>query len=980
MASSKRDQIIQEAEKLAARGKLDAAIKEYKRAVDQVPSDTNALNRLGDLLVRVARIPEAIEVYQRIAEHFAQDGFFLKSIAIYKKVNRLDPRRTETYERLADLYFKQGLIVEGRQQLVTLADWFLRSKQPQEAVRVYRRLVELEPSNFQARAKLVDLSVQLGDIATVASEIDTLGRSLLSRGMLDEALKLYYRALDLGPEQADFVAPCIDALVNAGRQAQAAELAKKALAATKGGLELERAAAKALAEAGEAAEARRLAEGLVAKAGDRTEIIQLYGDVMIRSADPAEAMGQLLPTVDRLLKVRDVARAATLVKKLMNAVPGDPQVLERAQKVFEQLDDADMVLNIETALADAYLREGRRNEAIPLYRRLAAVAPSNPLYAQRLAELGVAVPAPPAAHPAPAPAAPAPPPEEEVEFVDVEFGSGVGARPAPPPPVAPAPRRPPEPPEERPRRDAGLTEPSLSPTNAEELYTEAVVFAKYGLTDKAITHLQRLLALDATHERGRELLASLGGGELVEVEAPPARVPAAPLPEAAAPPAPEFPRVSPAEPAFAPFSEAIPLPPAAPGLGAHPAPVPPPIDLSLQAPALDLSSVGTPAPHPPPAPTAAVPPPRPPQHPKAAEPRPMEPRPMEPLPSFDDLVAPLPPKPPLARESRRPATGPVRLDNLEAMLGLRAPTATPPVAPPVRPAPAPAPTEPPARPHAAAPPPEVKHAPPAPPPAPEPPAAPEEPIELVEVPEVLAGPSDDQLRELDFLIQQGLLEDAAKLLGKVREAFPDHPDVATRHAMLKARGWDEERPAPVTATAAELFSEEEQFFDLAAELEKELADEEMVAEATGAGKASDVSIEDLFKEFQRGVAEQVQEEDYDTHFNLGLAYREMGLLDEAIGEFQLSTKSPDYLVESASMIGACYLDKGLPEQGAEWYQRALAAPNLPLETELGLRYELGRAHELAGNTGAALSCFSEVLAINPTFRDVVDRVSKLRSN
>jgi tetratricopeptide (TPR) repeat protein len=154
----------------------------------------------------------------------------------------------------------------------------------------------------------------------------------------------------------------------------------------------------------------------------------------------------------------------------------------------------------------------------------------------------------------------------------------------------------------------------------------------------------------------------------------------------------------------------------------------------------------------------------------------------------------------------------------------------------------------------------------------------------------------------------------------------------------------------------------------------------MVAEATGAGKASDVSIEQLFKEFQRGVAEQVQEEDFDTHFNLGLAYREMGLLDEAIGEFQLSAKSPEYLVESASMIGACFLEKGFPEQGAEWYERALAAPGLALEMELGLRYELGRAQEAAGNTEAALASFSEVLAINPAYRDIMDRVSKLRSN
>ena len=560
-----------------------------------------------------------------------------------------------------------------------------------------------------------------------------------------------------------------------------------------------------------------------------------------------------------------------------------------------------------------------------------------------------------------------------MEFVDVDFGPAAPPKPAPPPAAPPPLAKAAAAPEAAPKRDAGLTEPSLSPTNAEELYTEAVVFAKYGLTDKAVTHLQRLLALSPTHERGRELLASLGGGELVEVEPPQAAPPAEP-PAAAAPPPPVAPPtadVGPAEVGFTPFAEAIPMPPAAPAERAFPQ-TPPPMEMSLPVPGLDLSGLGAPAPvrptarppAPPPRESAAPPPPPP-------APAPAAPRAAEPLPSFDDLLAGLPVKPSVSRESRRPATGPVRLDNLEAMLGLKGTGGGPPAAP--RPEPAPAHPRP-----AAAPTPTAEL--PAPPEAAEVPVQLGEATEVIEVSEVLSGPSDDQLRELDFFIQQGLLDDAAKLLEKVREAFPDHPDVAARQAMLKARGWDEERPPAAAGTAAELFSEEEQFFDLAAELEKELAEDEMVAEATGAGKATDVSIEDLFKEFQRGVAEQVQEEDYDTHFNLGLAYREMGLLDEAIGEFQLSAKSPDYLVESASMIGACYLDKGLPEQAVEWYQRAMSAPGLPLETELGLRYELGRAHELAGNTGSALACFSEVLAINPTFRDVVDRVSKLRSN
>ncbi len=484
-----------------------------------------------------------------------------------------------------------------------------------------------------------------------------------------------------------------------------------------------------------------------------------------------------------------------------------------------------------------------------------------------------------------------------------------------------------------------------------------MVFAKYGLTDKAVAHLQRLLALDPAHARGRELLASLGGEptEARQPETPLAPVPG-PGPHPLQPLAPEQTAAAGASDgareAFAAFSQLVPLPPAPLPEGRAPATPASALELSLPVPGLDLSALNAPE-------SAAL-------QPQALHSG-------TPLPSFDDLLA-APPVAPARAESARPVARSVRLDDLEAILGLRQPPAPPP-SPASGALPGP-------RPPGAAPDVSV--------PASVPPAGtgaglapadvPDGAMEFVEVAGVLAGPGEDQLRELDFLIQQGLLDDAAKLLHKLRGAFADHPDVLARQAMLKARGWDEERRGAAVATAAELFSEEEQFFDLAAELEKELADEEMVAEATGAGKGSDVSIEELFKEFQRGVAEQVEEEDFDTHYNLGLAYREMGLLDEAIGEFQLSAKSSDYLVESASMIGACYIEKGLPEQGAEWYQRALAAPVLPPEAELGLRYELGRAHELAGNTTAALGCFGEVLAINPAYRDVVARVSKLRSN
>jgi tetratricopeptide (TPR) repeat protein len=1001
MALAKRDQILQEAEKLASRGKLDAAIKEYRRAVEQAPNDTNTLNRLGDLLQRASRIPEAVEVYQRIADHFSEDGFFLKAIAIYKKINRLDPQRTETYEKLADLYFKQGLVVEGRQQLLTLADWFTRSKRVPETIRVFRRLADLEPTNLQARAKLVDLLVQSGEVDALAAEIEPLGKALLGRGMLDEAIKLYHRALDLKPKDCTFVAPCIEALAAGGRLVPAKELADLALQAGGPGPELARAAARAYVETGDLKTARSLLDEAISRLGERTELVQLLADVLLRVGDAGEAKERVIPVVDRLVAAGDLVRAGGLIRRLLRSTPGDIDVLQRAREVFDRRDDPEMAATVEAALADAYFRANRRDDAARLYRELARLDPGNRLFAQRLEALGGArAPAPAAPAPAVPPASPAPAPapaaaDSDLEFVDVQveiegFESADPQLSSPPPhagplpPVEPAsapaaaaapqaapPRAVPMlaavPSFEAPTGDAarfetggapevgaeepaalGAPESGAQVSNAEELYTEAVVFAKYGLTDKAISHVHRLLALDPTHAGGRALLSSLGE-ELVEVE-----------PDALAGAAGERPVPSAAVPIAAAGQES---PSAEPPPSAHAARGR--VKLEELETILGLGAA--------------------PQ--RDAERAVADRRFAMPEITFE-VPGPAGPAP-------QPPAFHLHEIDLSEMLGHEAaPAAARPEALALHAAPGPAAA--PEQPAAAPPPARAARAPEAEPAAAIPAAAPppagpvpleadvevlEEPVELVEVGDVLAGPNDEQLREVDFLIEQGLLDEAAGLLRKLKDAAGDSHDVTARLALLKARGWEDLRPAPAAETSAdELFSEEDRFFDLAAELERELADEEIVAEATGANTPGEVSIEELFREFQKGVAEQLREEDYDTHFNLGIAYREMGLLDEAIREFQLAAKSPELGVEATSMIGSCYLEHGLPEQAAEWYARALAMPGVAPEVQIGLRYELGRAHEANGNLDGALASFGEVLALNPGFRDVVDRVARLRAN
>ena len=93
-----------------------------------------------------------------------------------------------------------------------------------------------------------------------------------------------------------------------------------------------------------------------------------------------------------------------------------------------------------------------------------------------------------------------------------------------------------------------------------------------------------------------------------------------------------------------------------------------------------------------------------------------------------------------------------------------------------------------------------------------------------------------------------------------------------------------------------------------------------------ATELGDSGLADIFKEFKKGVDKQLGKEDYDTRYNLGIAYKEMGLIDEAIAEFQLAAKDEKRLLECSSMLGICFLEKGMPKLAIKWFEKGLKAP------------------------------------------------------
>jgi tetratricopeptide (TPR) repeat protein len=997
-----KQKVLSTAEKFVQQGKLQNAISEYEKVLKADPKDLTVLNTVGDLYARLGQNEQAVDRFKSVGDAYAGQGFTVKAIAMYKKLSKIKPS-LDSVLRLAELYTQQGLFNDARAQYLQVAEEFLRTGDLEQAVRIFQKTLEMDPENVAMRTRLAEVYVRLGKRNEAWQIFTAAAESLRGRGAIRPAEEILQRMLTLDPGNGQALLLRGRMAFDSGDLGGAIQCLEKVadLDSHADGL---RTLLRAYLQTGRLPEAETLAGKLISVHND-TEGVTSYADALL-AASRFEDVLQVYQQYSGRLLARDQAKVLDTLHALISHVRGNAPALEALLALLNKAGEHTHLTEVYELLAHACVQSGELEKARDYYLKLTQLEPQNQLHTRNYQQVagrlgggrsGSLITAEEGAVLVEELEATAPFVDQRYPSDDVALAVRAALTDAelfvsynmPAKALGPLEAALPNAPQDLRinqrlaalhTRAGRFAEAGVCCRTLETIYHDAghpdeasrygELASKYeerasaGLAISAPLQIEVTPAQRARPQRESTpepeaksaAAAAQGGGDAPAPFSAPASY--SPTPAAPAPP-----------PARAPglfwhaSAAAAPASSSASAAGAETPPVAPDVE-----PEIDLSAEWEGALSDGPSEALVIGDQAPPANAAAR----------------DEAIAELIEEirfyaahsmveqaratlTKLERLKPEAATLAVVKDEIEAAAARALASDGEEVSVEETDTPAIAEVEPPAK--------RAAHAPTAAPPQ--------------------TGGLGEFVSDLETALGDGFLPETpaaqAPRARKGGETVIPAGQQAGRVLTPPASGIAAGSAAGVPPFPATLAASSESAREPAAsssaftyQPRPPLAP---AITASPADVAPGVDLAGMFGELRQELEEgaPTSGEDPETHYNLGVAFREMGLLDEAIGELQKVCQSVDrghpfpQLMQAYTWLAQCFLDKGVPEAAIRWYERALQIPGLDGDTRIALHYELACSHEAAQNKPLALKHFLEVYGGNIDYRDVAERIKALKS-
>lgn len=884
------------AERYLQQNKLPNAISEYEKILKVEPRDYATLNTVGDIYARLGQNEKAIERFRVVGESYTADGLLPKSIAMYKKITKLDPNGLPAMEKLAELYRKQGLVSDARSMLLQAAEAYTRKGQSKETLRLLKQLVLFDPENVQVITRTADLMTQNGQKNEAKEMLSQTAATLVQRHALDPAQKILERLLALDRSNLRAQELRAQVTLELGDAEKAVEL-YEAIPDLETRIDGLHNLLAAYLKLGKLDEAILVCRKLLSIHHDPDAVLRVAAR-LYKENDTVRALG-LYDEFSTQVLAHDKEDVMAHLHGAVSRVRDNPDALQILYTLFQRAGESSMLAEILELLANACVQNSQFERARDAYKELIELEPENASHIQGYRQV--------CAHFGPV-AAPAP---------VVTSASGDGPRTLEEFLTSDEPTLPEQsyPPQVEEQIANALTEAELCESfSSKTLGITALELALRSAPDDL--RLNRTLALlyrqegqlakaTACNATLHRVLHSLGESEAAE----------------------RYANRGGSEQTIAREAETG--------------------EFTVKD--FDLDA------------------------------------------SFPDLTG---------------STEEIDLSDEWESVWQDAPVE-------------------PAVPYSK-------------------PSATASSVSLPVVSSTASEASSELLEEVHFCLAQQIWPEAESAISRLTQACPEHPELPALRDQLRQHrpapilGGPVRTAAPSTPLygPVEIIEVSDDLLSMkpsahpvstppapslssfAAELDFELGDgfvpatpprpvvsqrpQEVVPTIAAAVDApvlqaaalpseeaivstlSPSVFGDLLQDFERDLAAPEENNDPETHFNLGMAFRDMGLLDEAIGELQKVCRmaghglTAERTQQAYIWLATCFVEKSVPEASFKWFLRALeAAPDE--EAHTAVNYELASAYEAAGRKGEALDHFMEVYGTNIDYRDVASRIRELRS-
>ncbi len=942
--------ILKDAQKYLAKGAVDKAISELERLVKDSP-DGNTYNMIGDIYLRKGTQKSAIEYYQKAAIFFRQEGFSQKAQALYKKVLNVNPADTDALTAFGEICEEKGMIAEAIKYYLVVADLLAKEGKKEKILDIYAKILSLSPANIPLRIKVADIYIKEGLKSDAAREFVHIARIHDEKGDIQKAREFFQKTIDLLPLNKEAALGLSHVLEKTGEVQPALEQMKEATVLFPEDLDILFRCTELALITDDTDVAIKCLIRITEKEPKNIKARRMLGELYLKTSETEMAWAQYLPILDEVLLDRKFEDAISFLNIFRSIEPIETG--KRLVSLYKQLNEDDLAVTELISMGDVYAESGLEGDARSCYEEAEKI---NPLHAEVIKRL---------APPEPEPVIPEPTiPEIEIsdtltqepviENIVIEpeapsipeihsGGEPIELQES----VSPEEPLPPEPLEE-PKEEliveqfevpsAGKkTAPESITVRAEkafdEVITEADIFSRYGLLSEAQrlleglkqrfpenidVHLRLKSVYTDTHNKEAAVSECIILNELYKRHGDDTNAEQA-------------------------MKDALMISPEDPRLGnqgfAHliertsfSAPQPTGFDKPFSSRELDIDDYE--------------------EEIAEADFYSRQGLATEAIKILEKLQKLFPENRNI--NERLNALGQtdhgIEADELAGGIEIHDAFNLPETV--------------------------------------EGPGEFDLPgiFETDEEPEVSRGMEQQDAYELpDKREMFEIFEDAEKTALPDDELVIEKPVVEEPVSVPVEEALFDETAPIVETPLQEKLPPIEKVAPIAAEppVETEfenfmLSDDDLIDAQEMPEPSLDNDVLEIFHEFKKGLEKELGDEDSETHYNLGIAYKEMGLVDDAIKEFQTSRNDPKRFIQSSTMLGVCYMERGLFTLAIDVLNKAVGEMKEKDESYWALTYELAEAYEKNNDLKEALDLYTGVYGWSAKFRNVSDKMGQLR--